>query len=311
MMDRYYYSFNQYLKKRFGGRVHRLSLDGGFGCPNIDGTFSSKGCIFCNNSAFSYFSNHDNISLEEQIASSMSYNRRRFKAQKFIAYFQGFTSTYGDKEFLSRQYNVIRKFDDIVGIAISTRPDCIDEEKLNIIESFADKYEVYIEYGLQSVHDETLKAINRSHSFLDFKNAVDMTHKRRNIRICAHIILGLPGESKEDMLDTARTISAMPLWGIKFHCLHVLRDTTLDKMYSKGEVRLLSEDEYINILIGFLEIIPRNYVILRLVSDADKGLLIAPEWMNKKQMVLRKIENEFKTRQTHQGRLYESTCCKS
>ncbi|OPX30954.1 MAG: TIGR01212 family radical SAM protein [Candidatus Omnitrophica bacterium 4484_171] len=310
-MNSYYYSFSRYLKNRFGGRVHRLSLDGGFGCPNIDGTFSNKGCVFCNNRAFSYFSRHDNISLEKQIASSMSYNRRRFEAQKFIAYFQGFTSTYGDKELLSRQYNVIRKFDDIVGIAVSTRPDCIDEEKLGIIESFTDKYEVYIEYGLQSAHDKTLKAINRNHTFADFKKAVDMTHKKRNIHISAHIILGLPGESKEDMLDTAKTISAMPLWGIKFHCLHVLRDTTLDRMYNKGGVRLLSEDEYIDILISFLEVIPPDYVILRLVSDADKDLLVAPEWMSRKQMVLRKIENEFKMRKTCQGRLYESTCYKS
>jgi len=310
-MNQYYYPFSQYLKNRFGGRVHRLSLDGGFGCPNIDGTFSNEGCVFCNNRAFSYFTNQNNISLEEQITSSMNYARRRFGAEKFIAYFQSFTSTYGETEFLSRQYNTIRKFDNIVGIAISTRPDCIDEEKLDLIESFTGKYETYIEYGLQSVHDDTLKAINRNHSFLDFKKAVDMTHKRRNIRICAHIILGLPGESKDDMLETAGVISAMPIWGAKFHCLHVVKGTTLEKMYNEGKVKLLSEDEYTDILISFLEVIPEDYVILRLVSDTDKNLLIAPEWIDKKQMVLRKIENEFKTRQTHQGRLYESTCCKS
>jgi len=310
-MNQYYYPFSQYLKNRFGGRVHRLSLDGGFGCPNIDGTFSNEGCVFCNNRAFSYFTNQNNISLEEQITSSMNYARRRFGAEKFIAYFQSFTSTYGETEFLSRQYNTIRKFDNIVGIAISTRPDCIDVEKLDVIESFAKGYEVYIEYGLQSVHDKTLKLINRNHSFSDFKKAVDMTYQRKNIHISVHIILGLPQESKKDMLETARVISAMPLWGIKFHCLHVVKETALEKVYNKGQVKLLSEEEYIDVLIRFLEIIPKDYVILRLVSSADKDLLIAPEWINNKQRVLKKIENEFKIRKTYQGRLYENTYCKS
>ena len=241
----------------------------------------------------------------------MEYARRRFKARKFIAYFQSFTSTYGKAEFLRRQYGVIRRFDNIVGIAISTRPDCIDEDKLDIIESFTDKYEVYIEYGLQTIHNRTLKAVNRNHTFDDFKKAVDITHRRKDIRISAHIILGLPGETKEDMLETARVISAMPLWGIKFHCLHIVKQTALEKMYNEGKVRLLSENKYVDILINFLEYMPKDCVILRLVSDADRDLLIAPKWINEKQRVLKKIESEFELRKTYQGRLYESTYCKS
>ncbi len=293
-----YYSFSQYLKKRFGERVHRLSLDGGFGCPNIDGTLSYEGCIFCNNKAFSHFTGK-RVSLEEQIALSQKYARKRFKAKKFIAYFQAFTSTYGSVEFLREKYSVIRKFDDIVGLAISTRPDCIDDGKLDLIESFTDRYEVYIEYGLESIHDRTLKLINRNHTFSDFERAVDITSKRPGINIAAHIILGLPGEGKDEMLKTARVISSMPIWGIKFHCLHVIKNTQLEKMYNEGRVKLLSEDEYIDILVDFIRIIPEDCVILRLVSSADRNFLIAPEWMSRKQKVLNKIESVFEKKKTY------------
>ncbi len=307
----YYYSFNKYLKETFGERVHRLSLNAGFSCPNIDGTLSKKGCIFCNNKAFSYFSNNRSSSLEEQITKAMDYARRRYKANKFIAYFQSFTNTYGDINTLKEKYRVINNFKDIVGLAISTRCDCIDEEKLDLIESFSRKYTVFIEYGLQTVHDKTLRYINRNHTFSDFKKAAEMTSRRKTIKVGAHIILGLPNESKEMMLTTAEVLSTLPLWGIKFHCLHVVKQTPLENMYNEGKIKLLSEDEYIDILISFLEVIPKEYVILRLISDADRRFLVAPLWINEKQRILRRIEEEFKKRSTYQGRLYESFSCKS
>jgi len=304
-MTRYYYSFNQHLREKFGERIHRISLNAGFGCPNIDGTLSTEGCIFCNNKAFSHFAKKT-IPLEEQIIQSMAYARARFGARKFIAYFQSFTNTYGDVDFLKKQYFCVRKFDNIVGLSISTRPDCIDEEKLDLIESFAKDYVLYIEYGFQTIHEKSLKFINRNHTFRDFQKAIELTIKRNNINIAAHVILGLPGEEKIDMLTTAQTISKLPLWGVKFHCLHVVKDTTLEGMYKKGKIKLLSEDEYVDILVSFLEIIPKEWVILRLVSDADRDLLIAPLWVNEKQKILKKIEEEFKRRNTFQGRLYES-----
>ncbi len=312
-MHGFYFSFNQYLKGKFGVRVHRLSLDGGFSCPNIDGQLSKKGCIFCNNAAFSFFTRKKQLPLEAQIIQAQEYARRRFNAEKFIAYFQSFTSTYGDKEFLLTRYSVIRKFPDIVGLAVSTRPDCIDEEKLDIIESFTDAYEVFIEYGLQSVHDTTLKRINRNHTFDDFCRAVDMTVKRDNphLHVAVHIILGLPGESKEDMYHTAEVLSTMNLWGVKFHCLHVVKNTPLEEMYNRGELYLLREDEYIDILIGFMERIPSGWVILRLVSDAQRSLLVAPQWVNDKIHILKRIDEEFLRRNTYQGRLYESISHKS
>ncbi|MFH1504380.1 MAG: TIGR01212 family radical SAM protein [Candidatus Omnitrophota bacterium] len=315
-MKERFYSFNSYLRREFGVRTHKISLNAGFNCPNLDGALSSEGCVFCDNKAFSYFANSDPLSLEEQIYKSMDYARKRFKAEKFIAYFQSFSNTYGDIAFLKEQYSVIRKFKDIVGISISTRPDCINDEKLDVIEEFSKDYKVFIEYGLQTCHNKTLKLINRNHTFEDFEKAVELTAKRTNIKIGAHVILGLPRrfdrgmayETKEDVLSTAKTLSKMPIWGIKFHCLHIVKNTALENMYNKGKVSLLSEDEYIDMLISFLEVTPEERVILRLVSDADRNLLIAPLWVNEKQRVLKKIEKEFEKRNAYQGKSENKIC---
>lgn len=302
----YYNSFNNYLKARFGCRVHRVSLNAGFNCPNLDGSLSQVGCIFCDNLSFSHYAHKPQIPLKEQIVSSIKHCTKRFKADKFIAYFQSFSSTYGDIEFLANQLKIIEEFGNIVGIAVSTRPDCIDEEKLDLLESYSSKYEVYIEYGLQSVHDKTLKLINRNHSFSDFKKAVELTAKRK-INIAAHVILGLPNETREEMLETARVLASMPLWGIKFHALHVVKQTELEKIYQGGNLKLLDEDEYINLLIDFLELTPESRVILRLVSDSNPKILIAPLWINSKKKVISKIEEEFKRRNTKQGNYVPNT----
>ncbi len=303
-MDKYIYTFNRYLREEFGQRVHRISLDAGFNCPNLDGTLDSQGCIFCNNRAFSRFRRLPPLSLEEQIIQGKARARQRFKAKKYIAYFQSFSNTYGDIDFLRKQYNLIRKFDDFVGIAISTRPDCIDQEKLDLIEEFSNDYKVYIEYGLQTIHDKTLKLINRKHTFSSFQKAVELTARRPNINIGVHVILGLPGENKEDALNTAKVLANMPLWGIKFHALHIVKDTTLADMHKRYKVKLLSIDEYTDILVSFLEQLPENYVILRLVSEADPKFLITPAWVNDKERVIRIIEAEFKRRQSSQGAFY-------
>jgi len=306
-----YNSFNNYLRSKFGERVHRISIDAGFRCPNLDGTLSRQGCIFCNNKAFSRFTNCPPLPIEEQIEKSIKYYSKRFKAKKFIAYFQSFSNTYAEADFLEKQYSVIRKFKDIVGLSISTRPDCIDDKKLDVIESFSKDYSVFIEYGLQTIHDKSLKLINRNHTFKDFEKAVKLTSARKNIDIGVHIVLGLPGETKEDMLDSARVLSKMPLWGVKFHCLHVVKGTALEDIYEEKKIKLLSEDEYVDILINFLEIIPKDWVVLRLVSDADWDLLIKPLWVNDKHRILKKIEEEFEKRGVCQGDLHESISCKS
>lgn len=301
-MKERFYSFNNYLKKKFGERVHRISLNAGFSCPNLDGTKSSQGCIFCNNRAFSRFVRAESGDINEQIRKSIETASRRFKAKKYILYFQSFSNTYGEIDFLREKYDSIRKFDNFVGLAVSTRPDCINEEKLDLLESFTKDYAVYLEYGLQTAHDKTLKLINTNYTFDDFRKSVDLTIKRKNIFIGVHLILGLPGETKEDMFRTIQELSLLPLWGVKLHCLHVVKDTKLEKMYNNREVGILDEDEYIDILADCLKLMPKHWVILRLVSDADRDLLIAPLWLNQKQRVLKKIEEEFQRRDIYQGK---------
>jgi len=268
----------------------------------LDGTFSEEGCIFCNNKAFGLYVNKP-IPLRDQITQGLEYYKKRFGVEKFIAYFQSYSGTHGDIEFLKDQYSVIKEFKEFVGISISTRPDCIDEAKLDLIEEFSKDYKVYVEYGLQTIHDKTLKLINRNHKFSDFERAVEMTSKRKSISIGAHIILGLPGEDKSDMLATAQKLASMPLWGIKLHSMHIVKNTSLELMHKEGKVKLLLENEYVDVAVSFLEHLSKEFVILRLISGADKDFLIAPSWVNEKQRMLKKIEDEFKIRNTWQGKL--------
>jgi len=303
-MREYFFSFNDYLRNKFGERVQRLSLNAGFGCPNRDGTIDAGGCIYCNEKGFSPFAG-TRLSLDDQISRSMDYARRRYKAKKFIAYFQNATNTYAPPEDLKKAYDVIKKFPEIVGLYISTRPDCVDEEKLELIDSYSKDYDVWIEYGLQSVHDRTLKMINRGHVFHDFVEAVQMTSKK-NIKAAAHIILGLPGETRDDILKTAGKLARMSVFGIKFHMLHVLRDTKLEDYYRQGRIRLLTFAEYVGLVCDFIERISPEHVIFRLVSDAKADFLVAPKWINGKSEVIKSVKNEFKKRGTRQGSRYPS-----
>ncbi len=299
-LKKHYYSFNQYLRKTFGVRVHRLSLDAGFSCPNLDGTLSAQGCTFCNNKAFSRYTNKKKP-IRQQIEESIRFAKARYKAKKFIAYFQSFTNTYDDIKNLAEKYNQIKGIKDIVGISISTRPDCIDKEKLNLLAGFAKEHKVYIEYGLQSIYDKTLKKINRKHDFNTFKQAIELTKNYKDIHPAAHIILGLPGETKTEMLETAKTLAKMPLWGLKIHCLHVVKDTLLEKEYRQKKIKLLSQSNYLDILIDFLRLTPKEYVILRLVSNANPKELIAPKWLNQKNKVLNDLDKILNEKQTWQG----------
>lgn len=298
-MEEYFYSFNNYLQDKFGQRVQRLSLNAGFTCPNRDGKIGSEGCIYCNDEGFSPFAKTQ-LSLKQQIRQSMEYANKRYKAKKFIAYFQNATNTYAPLNKLRKAYDAIKEFPDIVGLYISTRPDCIDEKRLVLIESYCKDYDVWIEYGLQSAHERTLKFINRGHTFHDFVRAVELTAEK-NIKVGAHVIIGLPGETKDDMLKTAEKVAKLLVSGIKFHMLHVLKDTKLEQYYKEGRIRLLTFKEYVSAVCDFLEIINPKCVIFRLVSDARDDFLIAPKWINRKSEVITAIRNEFKRRGTRQG----------
>lgn len=304
-MKRRYYSYSQYLGKTFGTRVHRLSLDAGFSCPNLDGTLSNKGCLFCNNKAFSPYA-ESKKTLGEQIETSMAFARRRYKAEKFIAYFQSFTNTYASPDLLSKKYSIVRDFKDIVAISVSTRPDCIDSKKLELLEEFSKKYKVYIEYGLQSIHNKTLKKINRNHDFESFKKAIRITQNFKNIHSSAHIILGLPGETKKNMLDTAKALAKMPLWGLKIHCLHVVKSTSLFAQYKAGKIKLLSKEKYLDLLIDFLACSSKKAVILRTISDANPKELIGPKWLNEKSKALEELDAKMEAKNICQGDLADT-----
>lgn len=298
-MQERFYSFNRYLRDKFGQRVQKISLDAGFGCPNIDGNLSTDGCVYCNNKGFGKYARLGK-SVEEQIEDSITFYGQRLGVKKFIAYFQSFTNTYADLEILKEKYDLIRKYPQIVALFISTRPDCINEEKIKLIADYQEDYLVWIEYGLQTTHNRILNLINRNHTYEDFLSALDLT-RRYKINVGIHLILGLPSLTYGDMLVDIERIASLDIQGIKFHVLHVLKDTKLEELYRKGEINLLSQKEYIGIICDFLERLPKSLVILRLVSSALGDYLIAPLWMNDKHRVLEGIRKELEKRGTYQG----------
>jgi hypothetical protein len=305
-MEERYFKFSKYLKERFGERVHKVSVDAGFSCPNLDGTISKEGCIYCNNAGFSYQTRiASKKSLEEQIQEGISFGKKRFKARKFILYFQAFTNTYAPLNVLKERYDVIKKFNDIVGIAIGTRPDCIDEDILKLIETYTSSYEVWLEYGLQSIHENTLAYINRGHTYQDFLKAIKLTRIRRKIKICAHLIIGLPGENKDMILETAREVGSLKLDSVKLHPLHVIKDTKLDKMLKEGTYKPLKLSEYVETISEFLEYLWPKTVIQRLTADCPKELLVAPDWILDKRKVIEGIENNLEASNRFQGKLFK------
>ena len=294
-----YYSFNSYLKSKYGERVHRLSLDAGFTCPTTGGTLGRKGCIYCNEKGFSPFAGQE-VPLREQVDRSIAFARERYKAEKYIAYFQNASGTHAPVHKLRQTYDIIKDFPGIVGLFISTRPDCVDDEKLALIRSYADDYEVWIEYGLQTIHDKTLDFINRGHTFSQSVQAIKKTAEK-GIKVAVHVILGLPGETKEDMTETARAIAGLPVSGVKLHVLHVLKDTKLESLYREGKIELLARDEYVTAACDFLESLRPDCIIFRLVSEAREEFLVAPEWINDKGRVISQIEKELEDRGSLQG----------
>ncbi len=286
--------FNQYLKEKYGGRIQKISIDAGFTCPNRDGKVAFGGCTFCNNTSFSPYA-MTRQSVEEQIEKSMEFYSRRFKNIKgYIAYFQAFTNTYAPVDKLKEIYDKAIEYPEIIGMSIGTRPDVVPEPVLDLIASYTvEKPEIWIEYGLQTANIKTLRNINRGHGVSEFVDAVLRTKKRPNIKICAHMIVGLPGDEYEDYIETAKLIAALPIDGIKIHPLHVVKHTVMAKQYENGEFGLLDLEEYANIVADILEILPDDIIVHRLTGEASEDELIAPEWCSPKRKmdVLTAIEN--------------------
>lgn len=302
--DKRYNQFSAYLKNKFGAKVYKITIDAGFSCPNRDGTISSDGCIFCDDSGSFSQAHSKFLSIEEQVNAGAETLKTRFKAQKFMSYFQAFSNTYKPIKELESIYTASLCRDDIVGISIGTRPDCISDEKLKLISSFTQEYYTWIEYGLQSVHDKTLKIINRGHDYNCFLKAYEQT-KNKNINVCLHVILNL-FETYEEMMETAKTVAELQPDGIKIHMLCALEGTKLSQMYNNGEIDFMTEDEYVKTVCDFLEFIPQSTTIHRLAGNGLRTELIAPRWISKKLDCLNKIDREFLRRDSWQGKNFNN-----
>jgi len=300
-MRQRYYDFNTYLRSIFGCRVQKITIDAGLSCPNRDGTISTGGCIYCNVRGSGTGAHAKGLSIIDQIDQAKKALFKRYKAKKFIVYFQSFTNTYGPVDQLKRLYEQALDAEDVVGLSIGTRPDCIDEPILNLLQGYVENYLVWIEYGLQSANDSTLALINRGHDFKCFRDAVETT-KNRGIKICAHVILGLPNEEKNHMLDTARAVADSEIDGIKLHLLYVVKGTKLNQLYRTKKYKCLEQNEYVDIVCDFLERIPSHMVIQRLTGDPHPQELVAPTWSLKKAETIALIRKTLENRDSWQGK---------
>jgi radical SAM protein (TIGR01212 family) len=300
-MDRRYNSFGSYIRKRFGAAVYKVNVDAGFTCPNRDGTVGDSGCIYCNNDSFRPNSCRPTLSVSEQINSGIEYIKKRYKAEKFIVYFQPYTNTYGPVDELERLYKEALSESSVIGLAIGTRPDAIDEDKIALLESLADKHFILVEYGMQSIYDRTLEFINRGHNYATFQKALDLT-KNRGIFIGAHIIVGFPTETREEMLSMADELSHLPIGFLKIHQLQVIKDTPLEIMYKENPFYTFGYEEYLDFVADFIERLSARIVLERVFATAPDGILIAPRWGKSRQQILRDIEKRLEVRDTFQGK---------
>lgn len=295
----YYYSLNEYLKNTFGEKVYKISLNGGMTCPNRDGTLSDKGCIFCSKGGSGEFSADSNLSITQQIDEAKKRVQNKIKTDKYIAYFQAFTNTYANVNYLEKIfYEAINK-EEIVALSIATRPDCLGEDVLDLLFRLSKIKPVWVELGLQTIHKKSADYIRRCYDLPIYENAVKEL-KSRGITVITHIILGLPGETEKEMLETVEYVGKYTD-GIKLQLLHVLKGTDLAEEYAKGQFEVLSLDEYVNILCKAIELLPENVVIHRLTGDGDKKLLIAPLWSGDKKRVLNTINKTFREKNVIQG----------
>jgi radical SAM protein (TIGR01212 family) len=299
-----YRDFNHYLREIFGERVQKIALDAGLTCPNRDGTISDEGCIYCDarGSGTGAMINRG-LSIKEQIAEGREYLEKRYGAKKFIPYFQSFTNTYAPVSRLKGLYDQALEHPDMVGLSVATRPDCVSKDILALLHSYQKTHLVWIEYGLQSAHDITLSRINRGHDVACFEEGVRLA-KEFGLKVCAHIILGLPGETREMMIQTSHFLGKTCVDGVKIHLLYVTKDTPLARLYEKGEYRCLERDAYVDLVVDVLECLPPDIVIQRLTGDPMGEYLIAPLWAKYKSETLERIKRRLEERDTWQGRLY-------
>jgi hypothetical protein len=295
-----YNDLNRYLRNLFGCRVQKITVDAGLSCPNRDGTISTGGCIYCNERGSGTGAHKKGLSITRQLETAKKRLEKRYKAKKFLAYFQSYSNTYAPLPKLRFLYEQALSVKDIVGLSIGTRPDCVNEDVLSLLSGYARNHLIWIEYGLQSANDKTLEYINRGHDFQCFKDAV-LASQNRNIKICAHVIIGLPGETDEDLDETARAISDLQIDGVKLHLLYVIKNTSLEKMLRQGRYACLIRREYVERVCNFLEKIPESVIIHRLTGDPHPHELIAPQWSLNKRQTLDLIDETLEKRNSRQG----------
>lgn len=299
-MKKRYRSFSDELKTTFGCRVQRISVDAGFTCPNRDGRAGTAGCIYCGGAGSGSLGIVRGIPVAAQLEAGKEVMTRKYRARKFIAYFQSYSNTYAPVERLAALYDEALAVPDVVGLMVGTRPDCLPPEVLDLLADYTRRCWFWLELGLQSSLDRTLRLLRRGHDLAAFADAVRAC-RGRGIRVCAHVILGLPGETREDMLATAALVNELGIDGVKIHLLHVMRDTELAAMYGRGEVSLLSREEYVTLVCDFLERLDPAVCIQRLTGDGGRDHLIAPLWSLAKFEVLNAIDAELERRGTCQG----------
>lgn len=295
-----YHTLNYFYKKKFGIKVFKVSLNGGFSCPNLDGKVGYGGCIYCSKSGSGEFGGDKNKSLTEQFMEMKKVVNKKNIPCKYIGYFQARTNTYDTVENLKKRYEEVLKIDSVIGLNIATRCDAISDECLDYLSSLNKKTFLTIELGLQTIHKETSKLINRCHTLEQFEGMVKKL-RERGINVVVHIINGLPYESEDKMIETAKYLNKLDIQGIKIHMLHIIKDTEMDKLYKKTNFHILSKEEYIDIVIKQLEVLREEIVINRITSDPDKDLLVEPIWLTKKCQLLNDIDKEMKKRNTYQG----------
>ncbi len=291
------------MKERYGQPVYKVNVDAGFTCPNRDGSVATGGCIYCNNDSFRPAACTSAASLREQIKKGIPYLRSRYGAEKFLVYFQPYTNTYAAVDILERLYREALDNPGVVGLAIGTRPDCVDAGKIRLLESLARDYFILVEYGLQSIYDRTLEFINRGHDYASFRNAVELT-AGRGIHIGAHLILGFPTETREEMLAMAGELSRQPIEFLKIHQLQVVKDTALADLYAEKPFATFGYEEYLEMLADFLERLSPGIVLQRLFAAAPDDILVAPVWNKTRSELLRDLDALMEKRGTSQGKLY-------
>ncbi len=295
-----YYDLKSYWRNTFGCNVFKLPIDAGFTCPNRDGKIAFGGCIYCDGRGSRLRQTGPLPSISEQIRQAKAHYRKTRDAQKYIAYFQTFTNTYGPPAALRNLYDEALGNEDVIGLSIGTRPDCVPDEVIALLQAYGEKHHVWVEFGLQSIHDRTLRFIHRGHCRDAFLDAVGRA-AGKGLLVCVHVIIGLPGETHEDMLETARTMAALPVQGIKIHALLALRGTVLGTLYEEGRIMLMTREDYVRTVCDILEILPSEMVIQRLTADGYRDIFLGPRWAANKMEVLNAIDREMALRNSYQG----------